>query len=419
MTNSAMASQVLMANHALKSQIKEWHGQSHAQCAVDRIAEVMLADDPKEVERQLVALTQYVGHSKVVVQPQMLQKLRRVLADGTDSDTPSSVQEALRAFETECQVVVIDFAAQLREQRRDQGIAAAAVVVARDKLAQLDIDIAATEWTLTKLKKDRAEQAKDVLGLEQVERECEASVAQVEHELGGYPEPLDLLAVEEQKEFERTGNDGEQRADFTTQSGATSDVDKYAETPKTIVDRLSIHFVRSRRFKALAHEVFLEMDEDGTGALKKVDIYCAVLRLYTKIIKFCSNAEPPSRREVDLLAKTFRCRRARFATRFDTTICEAEFVGLATALCENVAVRRMVQNVAFVIAAPIVGRLIEFMLDRATPGFLTRWIPLRNVLKGPRNALVLSMICAFAMPQVLDWVWKQRRRRMEVRAETD
>ena len=105
MTNSAMVSQSLMANHALKSQIKEWHGRSYAQCAVDRIAEVMLADDPKEVERQLVALTQYVGHSKVVVQPQMLQKLRRVLAD-----TPSSVQEALWAFDAECQLVVMDFA---------------------------------------------------------------------------------------------------------------------------------------------------------------------------------------------------------------------------------------------------------------------------------------------------------------------
>ena len=414
MTNSAMASQSLMANHALKSQIKEWHGRSYAQCAVDRIAEVMLADDPKEVERQLVALTQYVGHSKVVVQPQMLQKLRRVLAD-----TPSSVQEALWAFDAECQLVVMDFAAQLREQRRDQGIAAAAVVAARGKLAQLDIDIAATEWTLTKLKKDRAEQAKDVLGLEQVERECEASVAQVEHELGGYPDPLDLLAVEEQKELERTGNDGEQRADFATESGATSGVDQDAETPKTIVGRLSIHFVRSRRFKALVHEVFLEMDEDGTGALEKVDVYCAVLRLYTKIVKFCSSAEPPSRREVDQLVKTFSCRRARFATRFDTTICEAEFVGLAAALCEHVAVTRMVQNVAFVIAAPIVARLIEFMLDRATPGFLTRWIPLRQILRGPRNALVLSTICAFAMPAVLDRAWKQRRRRVEVRAETD
>ena len=183
-------------------------------------------------------------------------------------------------------------------------------------------------------------------------------------------------------------------------------------TTKSFAQLLGMRFVRSRSFKTLVHETFSEMDVHTTGALDKIDIYCAVLNLYTKLTKSCRNAEPPCRQEVDRLVDTFdssqRCR-TRFTTRFDNKICEAEFASLAASLCERVAVRRVVQSTVSVIAAPIMAKMIEFILDRVTPGSLAIWIPWRQKLRGPRNALVLAMTCAFATPRALDWAWKQRR----------
>ena len=188
MTNSAIASQTLVSNHGLKSQIKEWQGRSNAQRVADLIATVVLTDDAKEVERQLGSLAQFVAHSKAVVQPQALEKLKAMLdrASGT-------VHEALRVVEVECRLVVVGFASRLRDERRDQSLAASAVAAGKSKLAQLDIEISAAEEALGKLKTDRAKQASYVSGLERVEQECGSSVTQVEEELNGYPEPLALL----------------------------------------------------------------------------------------------------------------------------------------------------------------------------------------------------------------------------------
>ena len=188
MTNSAMASQTLTANHGLKSQIKEWQGRSNAQRVADLITAVVLTDDATEIERQLGSLAQFVGQRKVVVQPQTLRKLERMVGEA-----PSAVHEALRVVEAECRLVVAGFAARLRDERRDRSLASAATVAAKSKLAQLDIEISAAEEALGKMKTDRAEQASYVSGLERVEQECGSSVAQVEEELNGYPEPLGLL----------------------------------------------------------------------------------------------------------------------------------------------------------------------------------------------------------------------------------
>ena len=188
MTNSAMASQTLVSNHGLKSQIKEWQGRSNAQRVADLIATLVLAKDAKEIERQLGSLAQFVGHSKVVVQPQTLQMLKGMLGGAS-----SAVHEALRVVEAECRLVVAGFAARLRDERRDQSLVVAAIVVGKSKLAQLDIEISAAEEALKKLKTDRAAHASYVSGLERVEQECGSSVAQVEEELNGYPEPLGLL----------------------------------------------------------------------------------------------------------------------------------------------------------------------------------------------------------------------------------
>ena len=102
----------------------------------------------------------------------------------------------------------------------------------------------------------------------------------------------------------------------------------------------------------------------------------------------------------------------------NTTISEEEFESLAAALCEHVAVRLVVQSVVSVVAAPIVARMITFLLDRATPGLLTWWIPFKQALTGPRYALVLAMTSAFAMPRALDWAWKQRRPKIETQVES-
>eukprot|EP01044_Picomonas_judraskeda_P011746 COSAG03_NODE_1629_length_3744_cov_17.770919_1_plen_469_part_10 len=188
MTNSAMASQTLVSNHGLKSQIKEWQGRSNAQRVADLIATLVLAKDAKEIERQLGSLAQFVGHSKVVVQPQTLQMLKGMLGGAS-----SAVHEALRVVEAECRLVVVGFAARLRDERRDQSLAVAAVAAGKNKVAQLDIEISAAEEALKKLKTDREAHASYVSGLERVEQECGSSVAQVEEELNGYPEPLGLL----------------------------------------------------------------------------------------------------------------------------------------------------------------------------------------------------------------------------------
>ena len=79
MTNSAMASQTLVSNHGLKSQIKEWQGRSNAQRVADLITAVVLTDDATEVERQLGSLAQFVGHRKAVVQPHDIGKAGKAL----------------------------------------------------------------------------------------------------------------------------------------------------------------------------------------------------------------------------------------------------------------------------------------------------------------------------------------------------
>ena len=188
MTNSAMASQTLVPNHGLKSQINEWQGQSNAQRIADLITAVVLTDDATEVERQLGSLAQFVGHNKVVVQPQTLRKLKGMLGDA-----PTAVHEALRVVEAECRLVVAEIAARLRDERRIQSLAAAAMAAAKSKLAQLDIEISVAEEALKKLKADRKQQAGYVSGLARAEQECGSSVAKVEEELNGYPEPLGLL----------------------------------------------------------------------------------------------------------------------------------------------------------------------------------------------------------------------------------
>jgi hypothetical protein len=161
---------------------------------------VVLTDDATEVERQLGSLAQFVGHSKIVVQPQTLRKLKGMLGDA-----PTPVHEALRVVEAECRLVVAGVAARLRDERRSQSLAAAAVAAGKSKLAQLDIEISVAEESLKKLKTDRGAQAAYVSGLERVEQECVSSVARVEEELNGYPEPLALL--EEATRETAGGND--------------------------------------------------------------------------------------------------------------------------------------------------------------------------------------------------------------------
>ena len=201
MTNGPMASQTLTANHGLKSLIKEWQGRSNAQRVADLITAVVLTDDATEVERQLGSLAQFVGHRKAVVQPHTLRKLKGMLGEA-----PSAVHEALRVAEAECRLVVAGIAARLRDGRRDRDLAATAATAGKSKLAQLDIEISAAEEALGKLKTDRATQTVWVSGLERVEQECGSSVAQVEEELNGYPEPLALL---EEAAGETGGGDDE------------------------------------------------------------------------------------------------------------------------------------------------------------------------------------------------------------------
>eukprot|EP01051_Picozoa_sp_SAG22_P003164 SAG22_NODE_151_length_17414_cov_7.812128_11_plen_581_part_00 len=188
MTNDAMPDRTLRPNRQLKSHIEEWRGKSNKEWVTTIIGEVAMADDQKAVEAKLGSLARFVGQNKAVVQPSALQKLSKMLQDAS-----SPVQQGLRAVEAECKLVAAGFAARLRDERRDQGLAAAAAAAAKAKLAELDIEIAAAEEQLAKKKKARERKAKDVARLERVERDCVAGVTQAEKELGGYPEPLGLL----------------------------------------------------------------------------------------------------------------------------------------------------------------------------------------------------------------------------------
>ena len=122
------------------------------------------------------------------------------------------MQQGLRVVEAECRLVAAGFAARLRDERRDEGLAAAAVAAAKGRLAQLAIEVAAAEGALIKLQEARAEQEGRVPALERVERECGARAAQAEQELGGYPEPLRLLEAEDEEEAGATEAEGEQGA---------------------------------------------------------------------------------------------------------------------------------------------------------------------------------------------------------------
>jgi hypothetical protein len=187
--------------------------------------------------------------------------------------------------------------------------------------------------------------------------------------------------------------------------GAAGDVVNAAE-------KQASRFIKSPRFKALVHETFVEMDMDGTGALSKVEVYCAVLKLYCKIIKFCSSAQPPTKLQVDEMVEAMDDNR-------DSTICESEFGDLAAEICEHVAVKLVAQSSFTLIGAPLVARLCGMALDVATPGILTFWIPFKRALREGRNSLLVAVLCAFVMPKMLDWMWQkmdetvERRNRFE------
>ena len=174
MTNSALRSRVLTPNHVLRSQIKDWQGRSGPQWVTAMVGEIAMADDPKAVEKKLRSLALFVGQNKAVVQPHTLQKLSGMLQGASEP-----VRECLRVVEAECQLVVAGFAARLRDERRDQGLAVAAAAKAKAKLARLDIEIAAVEEQLEQKKQTRAQLAKRMAGLERVEKDCGANVEQV------------------------------------------------------------------------------------------------------------------------------------------------------------------------------------------------------------------------------------------------
>jgi TPR repeat protein len=206
MTNAAMPNTMLTPNLRLKTLIMEWQGRSNEQWVADHIAAVVMAgSDPKAVEAKLLELAQFVAHRKAVIHPEKLQMLSSML-QGSQQLWVSPVQQSLRSVEAECKLVVSGLATQLRNERRDKSLAAVAATTAAGKLAQLDIEVAAAEEALEKVKGERAKQAKNVTALQQLERDCESSSAQVEKLLRGYPEPLAPNA--EGEEGERGGAPG-------------------------------------------------------------------------------------------------------------------------------------------------------------------------------------------------------------------
>jgi TPR repeat protein len=211
MTNKAMASTALTPNRLLKSQISEWQGRSNAERVGELVTAVMTAGvmttDPKAVEGKLLDLARFVGQNKAVVQPATLDALSSML-QGFQKLWVAPVRQALRAAEAECKLVVAGLAAQLRDERRDEGLAAEAATAAAGKRAQLDIEIAAAKEALEKLEEERTKHEQDAVALQRVEADCGARAAQLEQELAGYPEPLSLL--DEGKEVEQGGGSARQ-----------------------------------------------------------------------------------------------------------------------------------------------------------------------------------------------------------------
>jgi TPR repeat protein len=266
MTNKAVASTALTPNRHLKSQISEWQSRSSAQRVGELITAVMTAagvttSDPKAVEGKLLVLARFVGQHKAVVQPKTLQMFRVMLQ--VDAQLwVAPVQQALQVAEAECKLIVTGLATKLRDERRDEALASAAVAAARSKLVQLDIEIVAAEEALGTLKRERAKQAQDVAALERVETDCRSCAAQVEQDLNGYPEPLLLLdggeegepgggASERQtrkrKQVDEEGRPGtevaqkRQRGDGGT--GCSADVES------AVLMREGLEWVRGSRFR--------------------------------------------------------------------------------------------------------------------------------------------------------------------------
>jgi hypothetical protein len=121
MTNDEMEDQVLRPNRQLKSQIGDWRGKSNAQWVADIVAAIVMADDPKEVERKLDELTGFVAHNKAVVQPTTLQKLNGML-QCSQGLWVAPVRQSLRAVEAECKLVAAGFAARLQYEPRKHGL---------------------------------------------------------------------------------------------------------------------------------------------------------------------------------------------------------------------------------------------------------------------------------------------------------
>ena len=150
------------------------------------------------------------------------------------------------------------------------------------------------------------------------------------------------------------------------------------------------------------------MDMDRSGALSKVEVYCAVLKLYTKIIKLCPTAKPPSKTQVDDLVEAMD-------DNNDNTISLAEFEDLARHICEHVATRLAIQWVTSLIGAPVAASILTALLDAATPGVLTFWIPFKSWLRSARNSLMVSLVMSLVMPKLLDAGWRLVDRNAERR----
>eukprot|EP01047_Picozoa_sp_COSAG01_P030969 COSAG01_NODE_2178_length_8215_cov_128.540414_4_plen_353_part_00 len=193
MTNDAMPSTMLTPNRQLKSQIRGWQGRSSAQWVGDLISAVaMQHGDPSVVEGKLLELARFVRHHKAVVLPGTLKMLSAML-HASEQLWIAPVQHALQVAEAECKLIVAGLAAKLRDARRDEKLATVAATVARGKLAQLDIEVAAAEEALDKLRQQRSKQVQDMVELQRAEEQCRSSTAQVEQDLSGYPDPLALL----------------------------------------------------------------------------------------------------------------------------------------------------------------------------------------------------------------------------------
>lgn len=155
-------------------------------------------------------------------------------------------------------------------------------------------------------------------------------------------------------------------------------------------------FTKSDRFMNMCQAVFDECDIDSNGSVDLAEIYCAVLLLYSKIVKVVKCASPPSKERMkDLMQQIDWNQNGK--VEFE------EFLVLSQFLFQEITGTITIQLALQFFFAPLVVTLLAWGLDHADCLSAPWWMPLLVVefLQSIRNNIMMTLVMTMCVPRVM------------------